>query len=86
MRTRPLFLIPALALTLAACAASQATWEKADSDEQQLRSALFWCSRQEPNSAFIKLGTSEPKERGKTTQTAVDEECMRNKGWTKVAK
>lgn len=84
---KPFSLIPlaaAVALTLAACGNANERWEKADSDDQQLRSALYWCATQENREPFIKYGTSEQRERGSNTKTVVDEECMRKKGWNKA--
>lgn len=74
----------AAALVLTACSGSRGQWEKADSDDQQLRSALYWCANEENRDSFVKFGTSTQSERGSNTKTSVDENCMRKKGWTKT--
>jgi hypothetical protein len=78
--------LAAIVVALAAGCASdvppEKQWTRRDATPEDIRSALFWCSHTERDRPRA-LGT--PADSVRRSQTVVDEDCMRKRGFHKVA-
>jgi len=83
--TRQIGFAAIVAALLAGCVSDtppQRQWTKRDATPEDIRSALFWCSHTERGRSRA-LGT--PADNDRQERQVVDESCMQERGFSKVA-